>query len=270
MPSILPPGITPYYERNGIAIVHGDCRDILPLLVSASCDLVLTDPPYEAEAHTKGRRIHDQRTNVIRSAPLTFTPIDADLRAFAGCHMARLSRRWTLVFCQIEAAMLWRDALEAGGARYMRTMVWAKPNGQPQLTGDRPGMGYESIVTAHALAASRWNGGGRLGWFLYPTDANFSRTPRWHETQKPITLMRDLVTLFSDPGDLILDPFMGSGTTLRAAADLGRRAIGIEISEAYCAVAAQRLQQESMPLDFKQERERIVQPEMFESMAEDI
>jgi site-specific DNA-methyltransferase (adenine-specific) len=63
-------------------------------------------------------------------------------------------------------------------------------------------------------------------------------------TEKPIELMRELVSLFTDPGELILDPFMGSGTTLRAAKDLGRRAIGIELEEKYCEIAVQRLAQE--------------------------
>jgi len=64
-----------------------------------------------------------------------------------------------------------------------------------------------------------------------------------HPTQKPVELMRFFMRLHTDPADLILDPFMGSGTTLVAAKQLGRRAIGIEIEEKYCAVAVERLAQ---------------------------
>lgn len=67
---------------------------------------------------------------------------------------------------------------------------------------------------------------------------------RCHTTQKPLELMKELVALFTDPGELILDPFMGSGTTLRAAKDCGRKAIGIELEEKYCEVAAKRMRQE--------------------------
>lgn len=109
-------------------------------------------------------------------------------------------------------------------------------------------MGFESIVTCHAPGKSSWNGGGRRGYLEHSVDANFSRTPRYHETQKPEPLMAELVTLFTDDGDTILDPFMGSGTTLVAAKRLARKAIGIEINEAYCEMAAKRLAQRVLPL----------------------
>lgn len=84
----------------------------------------------------------------------------------------------------------------------------------------------------------RWHGGGRSAVFTC------NKVNSEHPTGKPLRLITQLVTLFSDPGELILDPFMGSGTTLRAAKDLGRRAIGIEIEERYCEIAVKRLAQE--------------------------
>jgi len=98
-------------------------------------------------------------------------------------------------------------------------------------------MGYESIVAAWcAEGKSKWNGGGKRGVFTYLiSDGNTSQ----HPTQKPLPLIKELLTLFS-LGGIVLDPFMGSGTTLRAAKDLGRRAIGIEIEERYCEIAARR------------------------------
>lgn len=95
--------MTPYYDEDGITIYHGDCREILPTL--GQVDHVITDPPYEAEAHTKQRRIHDPRTNELRMAPIaTFEPMTTDLRNEVGRLLT--PRRWALVFCQIEAAML--------------------------------------------------------------------------------------------------------------------------------------------------------------------
>jgi len=87
-----------------------------------------------------------------------------------------------------------------------------------------------------------WNGGGRHGVFVCP------KIQGQHLTQKPLKLVSELVDLFSNSGDVILDPFMGSGTTLRAAKDLGRRAIGIEIEEKYCKIAVERLSQEMLPM----------------------
>ena len=86
-----------------------------------------------------------------------------------------------------------------------------------------------------------WNGGGRSSVFTVP------RVNGQHPTEKPVRLYREFVALFSEPGDIILDPFTGSGTTLRAAKDLGRRAIGIEIEERYCEIAAKRMEQGALP-----------------------
>ncbi len=72
---------------------------------------------------------------------------------------------------------------------------------------------------------------------------------RVHPTQKPVALLRWLIDYYSQPGDMILDPYLGSGTTLRAALDQSRRGIGIEIEERYCEIAARRLDQMALPLE---------------------
>jgi site-specific DNA-methyltransferase (adenine-specific) len=233
--------MTPYYDDGkGIQIYLGDCRDVLPGL--GPVDHVITDPPYEAEAHGLARR--QTREHTVAEYQIDFGQMDSETRGAVGAEMARLSTGWILVFCQVEAAMLWRDALAP--ARYFRTQIWRKPDGAPQFTGDRPGMGYESIVTCWAgQGRSRWNGGGKHGVYEHCVN-NFGRltSGRPHPTMKPLALMTELVSLFTDPGETILDPFMGSGTTLRAAKDLGRKAIGIELEEKWCEVAAKRLAQE--------------------------
>jgi DNA modification methylase len=228
----------------------GDCLDPvmgLASLAGGSVDHVITDPPYESEAHTLQRRVARDRGTAGsgyysgQTAPPTtlaidFSPMLNDDREEAGRNFGRLSKRWTLVFCQVEAAMKWRDAIPAD---YTRTCVWIKADGMPQLTGDRPGMGYESIVACHAPGRKRWNGGGAHGVFNVGRQDSDKTT---HPTQKPAQLMELLILLFTDPGDLILDPFAGSGTTGVAAIRLGRRFIGWEKDPKYHAIAVKRLE----------------------------
>jgi site-specific DNA-methyltransferase (adenine-specific) len=97
----------------------------------------------------------------------------------------------------------------------------------------------------HGPGKKTWNGGGRHAYWEHGVE----RVARVHPAQKPEGLMRDLVHDFSMPDETILDPFMGSGTTLVAAKRLGRKAIGIELEEKYCEIAAKRLQQEALPLE---------------------
>ena len=102
-------------------------------------------------------------------------------------------------------------------------------------------------MSAAAKGRSAWNGGGKHGVFIFNKGEN-GGIRNEHETQKPLKLIKELAELFSNAGQTILDPFMGSGTTLRAAKDLGRKCIGIEISREYCDIAIRRLQQEVLPL----------------------
>jgi site-specific DNA-methyltransferase (adenine-specific) len=253
-------------------VIHGDCLEVLPTLADKSVAHVVTDPPYEAEAHTLQRRVLSRAELApgfdkgVRAAALDFDPLTAEIRDATGRETARVSSRWILVFCQAEAVSAWRLSLTTGGARYMRPCIWTKPNGQPQLTGDRPAMGYESIVVAHSEAKSRWNGGGRRGVFNHAVEANFSREPRVHDTQKPLNLMLELVELFTDPDDLVLDPFCGSGTTGVACLRLGRRFIGIEKDEKYAAIARERLEAESRGLTLRDVRHG--QTSIFDALKE--
>lgn len=237
-------------ERIGDATLYlGDCLEVLPTLEPAHH--VITDPPFEAEAHSLqrrslGRGSEDGRRDIV-SAALPFAALDEQVRLTVAQEAVRLASGWVLAFCQAEAVSAWRVALEAAEAKYRRAMVWIKPDGMPQFTGDRPGMGYESIVCAWAGdGASRWNGGGRHGVFTIPKhDAGNGHggAPNPHPTTKPIRLMSELVSLFSDHGQTILDPFMGSGTTGVAALKLGRSFVGIERETAYFDIACKRIEE---------------------------
>lgn len=248
-----------YYQDDACTLYHGDCREILPTL--APVDHVITDPPYEVDAHSKGRRVkrsdgmppedewaYTDRAGTPRYETLPFPPMDDELRQFTACEFARLAKRWAMVFCQAEAAHVWESCLVGAGLTRRRWCVWIKPDGQPQFSGDRPGVGYETIVVCHAKGKSQWNGGGTLGVFEHAKSDG--RGPAPHPTTKPGPLMNELIALFTDPEDTVLDAFAGSGSTLVAAKRLGRKAIGIELNEAYCEVAAKRLSQGALPLDF--------------------
>lgn len=130
------------------------------------------------------------------------------------------------------------------GLDYVRACVWDKVDSAPQFTGDRPAAAAEAIVCAHQRGKKRWNGGGARNVFRHAVNGERGAKP--HPSTKPEPLMRELVSLFTDPGETILDPFMGSGTTLVAAKRLGRKAIGIERELKYCQIAVERLRQGSL------------------------
>lgn len=232
-------------------VVEGDCLEVLPLLPVRSCAHVITDPPYEAEAHTLGRR----RTEAgqIEAVDLAFPPIRDDERRDASSQFARVAARWILVFCQVEAVAAWRQVLLDGGSRWWRGQAWIKPDSSPQFNGCGPAQGFECIATAHSMAAYRWNGGGRRGVYVHDCHRT-AADDAGHQTQKPLPLMLELVGLFTDPGDLVLDPFAGSGTTGVACLRLGRRFLGVEKSPKYCALARERLEAESKGLTLRDAR----------------
>lgn len=232
-------------------VVEGDCLEVLPTIPDRAVAHVITDPPYEAEAHTPQRR--QCADGGIEHAPMSFAAItDADRSSFGG-HAARIATRWALLFCQVEAVWLWRQSLVAGGMRWNRGQAWVKPDSSPQFNGKGPAQGFECIATAHSMAPLRWNGGGKRGVYSFechraPSDNS------GHETQKPLPLMLELVALFTDPGELVLDAFAGSGTTGVACLRLGRRFIGLEKDPKYAAIARERLRAESQGLSLRDAR----------------
>lgn len=232
-------------------LYNGDCREILACIRADHC---ITDPPYEAEAHGAGRRLlgrtaelSDARVREIEAAPLDFAAMDEELRDHVCAWAAESCSGWFLAFCQAEAVATWRAAMEQGGAKWRRAMVWIKPDSSPQLSGDRPAQGFESIASAWCGdGKSTWNGGGKRGVFTYgkhDPGQGHGGGANEHPTQKPRLLMADLVSLFTNPGESIADPFMGSGTTGVAAIQLGRRFCGIETNPAHFAVACRRIEQ---------------------------
>jgi site-specific DNA-methyltransferase (adenine-specific) len=210
----------PYYERDGIVIYHGDAREILPTLEPV--DLVLTDPPYGVGLETRFASAGRGEWAENRDFP----PVYGDDEPFDPRHL--------LAFPNL---VLW-------GANYYSQHL--PSSGQWLIWDKRDGVVYNDQADCE-MAWTRgtrgtvprcyhhlWNG------LLRASEKHIRRE---HPTQKPIALMRWCLDFFPD-AQTILDPYMGSGTTLRAAKDLGRKAIGIEIEERYCEIAANRLRQE--------------------------
>ncbi|QDV43956.1 Modification methylase DpnIIB [Stieleria neptunia] len=225
----------PYYSEDGIRIYHGDCRDVIPRLDVEQFDLVLTDPPYSGRTHDGARtnREGDRQRPFIKFASMTGAEVAS---VFELCAV-RL-RSWLISFVDWRH-MLLLESTPPSGLRFVRFGIWDKPNGTPQISGDRPAMGWEAIAILHRQGGRMvWNGGGHRAVWSSLRESNVV-----HRTQKPLRLIKQLAAEFTQPGDLILDPFMGSGTTLRAAKDVGCRAIGIELDERYCEAAANRLRQ---------------------------
>lgn len=216
---------------------------------------VIADPPFSAHVHGLQRRVltgpHRQdpkkgghgipaRDGFYRGNPTTkalgFAHLTAELRRTVAVQSARMAARWLIFKSDEESRHLWQNEIERAGGRHVRCGVWHKLNGQPQLSGDRPAVAHEAFEIAHARGERlRWNGGGMHAWWDTPclwevaiaTDRN--RTgERVHTTQTPLGLWLEIVEQFTDPGETVLDPFMGSGSLGIACVRLGRRYIGMD------------------------------------------
>ena len=222
---------TPYYSDERVTLYHGDCREVLADMPERSVAAVLTDPPYTERTHRQART--PDREGVSAFAAIT----DDDLRALlAEC--GRVSSGWVVAFMDYRHAVEF-DVTPPHGLKCQRLGVWVKTNPTPQLSGDRPAQGWESVAYLHRSdIRSAWNGGGAHGNYVASIPP-----AQGHPTAKPLPFVTQWVRWFTKPGDVILDPFAGSGTTLVAAKAEGRHAIGVELDERYCEIAARRLSQ---------------------------
>lgn len=218
----------------------GDCRDILPTLPKV--DHVITDPPYEQLMHdlhasTKLRR----NDGGAERKELTFEGIDAIRPEFVEW-VKSANQGWLLAFCNVEGVWHWRSELVRQNLKFKTTCIWVKPDATPKLNGQGPALAYECITTTWCgQGHARWNAGGKRGVYTFPTN-NDERTGQ-HPTEKPRRLMSALVKDFTNEGQLICDPFMGSGTTGVASVQLGREFVGIERDPAFFRLACRRIEE---------------------------
>ena len=210
--------MTPYYDDGTCVIYHGDCREIAPMVSDAS--LIFTDPPYPAEFDF----VWDALAVI---ADLRLAP-DGNLLTFCGHYQV------PRVIDAMRATMEWRWLCMVRNTAQ-----------QPIMHGYNVKVCFKPVLWFARRGASK-RAPNLLRDDLAIRGKSFAEARRGHMWGQAIT--PEPFIAFTEPGETVLDPFMGSGTTLRAAKDLGRRAIGIEIEERYCEIAARRLGQEVLAL----------------------
>lgn len=222
--------MTPYYDEGGITIYHGDCREVLPTLASQSVDLIATDPPYgvgyDSNRGTMGGIAGDDGSvdvvDVIRQALRTL----------------KLGRHF-YVFGPFD--------LSDVTSQKTTELIWDKGTMSSGNLSSPWGVSHERITFGSWHPAPSKTGAGgltarlRRGTVISVPRNNNGRGARDHPTEKPPMLMRILIESSSLHGEIVLDPFMGSGATLVGAQQEGRKAIGIEVEERYCELASTRL-----------------------------
>lgn len=236
--------MTPSPAPAADALHEGDFRTVLGRLPGGFADLVVTDPPYNiaspyALTHADGRLVTTAQAwgRWDQYTPEAYRALLADLFRL----VARALRPGGQVYCWLAARYL-SDAIRAGeaaGLRYRAKLVSVKARPQPSATGDNWASAYEECLyfakgrawPFHAPAAGRLN-------VLTPP---YERKASGHPTEKRPGMIAPLIQASSNPGHVVLDPFLGSGTTAVVARSLGRRYVGIERDPDYFAMAKQRL-----------------------------
>lgn len=242
--------MTPYYAHDGITIYHGDCLDVLPELMTAHA--IVMDPPYASGARTEAEK--RSSGSMLRGSRWHAKPIENDQMTTAGFIwlMRHVLQRAPLVDGGSVLSFIdWRQwpnlvgAVESVNLRVQTMIVWDKSS---------YGLG-NGFRVQHELVLHACKGTPTIYDKGTPNVIQCARDDNAeHPSPKPRALMERLLGVVTQYGDLVVDPFMGCGPTLEAARDMGRRAIGIEIDERYCEIAARRVSQRSLfdkyaPLD---------------------
>jgi DNA modification methylase len=220
--------VTPYYTDDHVTLYHGDARIVSGL---ANFDVLLTDPPYGLAAQY-GRPGGVRRTIAGDADTSLLEWVSGRVGWFAA-------DAWSVVFCGWNGCGAVQDAMTASGLTVKTVIVWDKM---------QPGIGsgvrdqHEFAVLGYRGEPPRpWHGGNV--WRI----SKVSGRPV-HPNEKPVELMRTMLGRLTDKPIRVLDPFAGSGSTLVAAKALGHTAVGVEIDERHCEVAANRLRQEVLGL----------------------
>lgn len=223
------------------ALYLGDCMDIFPTLESV--DHVISDPPYEESLHLA--KMHSSKLRKDKGPELKEIDFDCidRIRDNVVIWSSVLSKGWVIMFCTVEGVAKWADAINANDLiKYKRACIWVKPDSTPQLNGQGPAQGAGCFVVSWAgKGHAKWNAGGKRGVYTHCVNGKW-RTGE-HPTEKPPALMSEILLDFTNQKQMILDPFMGSGTTGIACVKLGRKFIGIEKEPKYFDIACKRIEE---------------------------
>ena len=209
-----------YYDQDGIVIYNDECHLLIDEL---EYDMVLTDPPYGISAVQRGKTFGTSNACAVN----VYDPVHGDDEPFDPSFL--ISSRPTVIWGANHFASRLPDS--------SCWLVWDKRDGLNSNPLADCELAWTNLPGPARLFSHRWMGMVKAS----------EHGERWHPTQKPLRLMSWALNLM--PDGLVLDPFMGSGSTLVAAKNLGRRAIGIEIEERYCEIAARRLSQQVLGME---------------------
>lgn len=225
-----------FHEEPGITLYCGDCREVLPLLEPV--DAVITDPPYNVgliygDGHDDNKPIDEH--------------IDWLARILTAC--GEVSRDGVVFFPGVVNEFRVHRLLPGPGLRPIRMLGWHRREFAGDLWRGGPAISWEPIIWAsHAPAPYFTKTFGHWGRdFCLVDSIHGDPLKAVHPCPKPYRVMRWLVGLFVPDAGSVCDPFTGTGTTLVAAKESGRAAIGIEIEPRYCEIAVKRLRQEVLP-----------------------
>lgn len=237
----------PYFQDESCTIYHGDCREVLPSLTP---DVVVTSPPYNTlPVSAKPSGLHAERKAGVNEwmlrASLGYSDSMAEEEYQAWLHdIIQLCIERTRGLVWVNHKVRYRDGIAIHPLRFLpfrlySEIIWDRQVSMA-LNCKRYAPSHEGVW---AFGSPRyWDD--RLNTKMSVWRLGFDRDPNNHPCSFPTSLVEPLIQSSCPGGGTVCDPFMGSGTTLRAAKDLGRKAIGIEIEERYCEIAAKRLAQQ--------------------------